>query len=151
MTLSEIFEGLTAIGLFMSVALVFSELRRNGMEARLNNWINYTQRVFDARNTVVDLDIADIIVRGRKNLQNLSETKQLVFKKYLLNSALTAMSFTVLGGRRKYGETTGKEQSLRLVKEEWDNDGAREYWEEIRTNPPMVNDSKLLVDKVLGF
>ena len=52
MTLSEIFEGLTAIGLFMSVALVFSELRRNGMEARLNNWINYTQRVFDARKTV---------------------------------------------------------------------------------------------------
>ena len=121
------------------------------MEARLNNWINYTQRVFDARNTVVDLDIADIIVRGRKNLQNLSETEQLVFKKYLLNSALTAMSFTVLGGRGKYGETTGKEQSLRLVKEEWDNDGAREYWAEIRTNPPMVNDSKLLVDKALGF
>ena len=151
MTLSEIFEGLTAIGLFMSVALVFSELRRNGMEARLNNWINYTQRVFDARNTVVDLDIADIIVRGRKNLQNLSETEQLVFKKYLLNSALTAMSFTVLGGRGKYGETIGKEQSLRLVKEEWDNDGVREYWAEIRTNPPMVNDSKLLVDKALGF
>jgi hypothetical protein len=100
---------------------------------------------------VVDLDIADIIVRGRKNLQNLSETEQLVFKKYLLNSALTAMSFTVLGGRGKYGETIGKEQSLRLVKEEWDNDGAREYWAEIRTNPPMVNDSKLLVDKALGF
>ena len=151
MTLSEIFEGLTAIGLFMSVALVFSELRRNGMEARLNNWINYTQRVFDARNTVVDLDIADIIVWGRKTLQNLSETEQLVFKKYLLNSALTAMSFTVLDGRGKYGETTGKEQSLRLVKEEWDYDGAREYWAEIRTNPPMVNDSKLLVDKALGF
>ena len=151
MTLSEIFEGLTAIGLFMSVALVFSELRRNGMEARLNNWINYTQRVFDARNTVVDLDIADIIVRGRKNLQNLSETEQLVFKKYLLNSALIAMSFTVLGGRGRYGETIGKEQCLRLVKEEWDNDGAREYWAEIRTNPPMVNDSKLLVDKALGF
>ena len=121
------------------------------MEARLNNWINYTQRVFDARNTVVDLDIADIIVWGRRNLQNLSETEQLVFKKYLLNSALTAMSFTVLGGRGKYGETTGKEQSLRLVKEEWDYDGAREYWAEIRTNPPMVNDSKLLVDKALGF
>ena len=151
MTLSEIFEGLTAIGLFMSVALVFSELRRNGMEARLNNWINYTQRVFDAQNTVVGLDIADIIVRGRKNLQNLSETEQQVFKKYLLNSALTVMSFTVLGGRGKYGETTGKEQSLRLVKEEWDNDRAREYWAEIRTNPPMVNDSKLLVDKALGF
>ena len=151
MTLSEIFEGLTAIGLFISVALVFSELRRNGMEARLNNWINYTQRVFDSRNTAVDLDVADIIVRGQKNLQNLTEPEQMVFKKYLLNSALTAMSFTVLGGRGKYGEETGREQSLRLVKEEWDNNGAREYWAEIRTTPPMVKDAQLLVDEVLGY
>ena len=116
MTLSEIFEGLTAIGLFMSVALVFSELRRNGMEARLNNWINYTQRVFDARNTVVDLDIADIIVRGRKNLQNLSETEQLVFKKYLLNSALTAMSFTVLGGVEDMVRQSAKSNAYVLLK-----------------------------------
>ena len=151
MTLSEIFEGLTAIGLFISVALVFSELRRNGMEARLNNWINYTQRVFDSRNTAVDLDVANIIVRGQKNLQNLTEPEQMVFKKYLLNSALTAMSFTVLGGRGRYGEETGREQSLRLVKEEWDNNGAREYWAEIRTTPPMVKDTQLLVDEVLGY
>ena len=116
MTLSEIFEGLTAIGLFMSVALVFSELRRNGMEARLNNWINYTQRVFDARNTVVDLDIADIIVRGRKNLQNLSETEQLVFKKYLLNSALTAMSFNVLGGVENMVRQPAKSKAYVLLK-----------------------------------
>lgn len=151
MTLSEIFEGLTAIGLFISVALVFSELRRNGMEARLNNWINYTQRVFESRNTAVDLDIADIVVRGQKNLQNLTEAEQMVFKKYLLNSALTAMSFTVLGGRGKYGKETGREQSLRLVREEWDNNGAREYWAEIRKTPPMVKDTQLLVDEVLGY
>lgn len=56
---------------------------QNGIEARLNNWINYTQRVFDARNVAVDLDVANIIVRGRKNLQNLKETEQMVFKKYL--------------------------------------------------------------------
>ena len=56
---------------------------QNGIEARLNNWINYTQGVFDARNVAVDLDVANIIVRGRKNLQNLKETEQMVFKKYL--------------------------------------------------------------------
>ena len=61
---------------------------QNGIEARLNNWINYTQRVFDARNVAVDLDVANIIVRGRKNLQNLKETEQMVFKKYLLKIAV---------------------------------------------------------------
>ena len=124
---------------------------QNGIDARLNNWINYTQRVFDARNVAVDLDVANIIVRGRKNLQNLKETEQMVFKKYLLNTALTAISFSVLGGRDKYGEITGKEQSLSLAKEKWNNDGAREYWTEIRTNLPVVNYIKLLVDKALGF
>lgn len=56
---------------------------QNGIVARLNNWINYTQRIFIARNVAVDLDVANIIVRGRKNLQNLKETEQMVFKKYL--------------------------------------------------------------------
>ena len=56
-----------------------------------------------------------------------------------------------MGGSDKYGEITGKEQSLSLAKEKWNNDGAREYWTEIRTNPLMVNDIKLLVDKALGF
>ena len=35
--------------------------------------------------------------------------------------------------------------------EEWDNNGAREYWAEIRTTPPMVKDTQLLVDEVLGY
>ena len=76
MTLSEIFEGLTAIGLFISVALVFSELRRNGMEARLNNWINYTQRVFDSRNTAVDLNVADIIAVSYTHLRAPRDKRQ---------------------------------------------------------------------------
>ena len=42
MTLSEIFESLTAIGLFISVALVFTELRRNGKATRLNNSMLFT-------------------------------------------------------------------------------------------------------------
>ena len=42
---------------------------QNGMEAGLNNWINYTQTVFDARNVAVDIDVANIIVRVRKNLK----------------------------------------------------------------------------------
>lgn len=151
MTLSEIFEGLTAIGLFVSVALVYIELRRNGMEARLDNWINYTQRVFESRNTAIDLSVADVVVRGRNGLQNLSEVERMVFEKYLLNCALTAMTFTVLGGRGKYGEETGVQQSFRIVKEEWDNLGAREYWNEIRAEPPLVDDVKALIDNVLGY
>ena len=73
MTLSEIFEGLTAIGLFLSVALVFIELRRNAKLTRLNNSILFTERHFLLRAQTYDQELATIIVKGRTGLKNLSE------------------------------------------------------------------------------
>ena len=98
MTLSEIFEGLTAIGLFISVALVFTELRRNGKATRLNNSIRFTERHFNLRNLTLKQDLADVIVRGRQGLDHLSKTEQLIFTSYLLNTAQTA-SILILNGR----------------------------------------------------
>ena len=89
MTLSEIFEGLTAIGLFISVALVFIELRRNGRSSRLNNSILFTERHFDLRNQTLNQELAEIIMKGRKGLEQLNETERFMFCSYLLNTALT--------------------------------------------------------------
>ena len=100
MTLSEIFEGLTAIGLFLSVALVFIELRRNGKSSRLNNSIRFTERHFNLRNLTLSQDLADVIVRGRQGLEHLSKTEQLIFTNYLVNTAQTA-SILILNGEGK--------------------------------------------------
>ena len=138
MTLSEIFEGLTAIGLFLSVALVFIELRRNGKSSRLNNSIRFTERHFNLRNLTLNQDLADVIVRGRQGLEHLSKTEQLIFTSYLLNTAQTASILLLNGEGNKMTSKMAEKQSMRIVRDEWDNQGGSEYWNLINNDPPVV-------------
>ena len=120
MTLSEIFESLTAIGLFISVALVFTELRRNGKATRLNNSIRFTERHFNLRNLTLSQDLADVIVRGRQGLEHLSKTEQLIFTNYLLNTAQTASILILNGEGERMNPEIAEKQAMRIVRDEWD-------------------------------
>ena len=73
MTISEIFAGLTTVGLFFSVLLVYLELRRNGIATRLNNNLIFTERHFNLRNAMFDKNFSEVVVRGRESLANLDE------------------------------------------------------------------------------
>ena len=138
MTLSEIFEGLTAIGLFLSVALVFIELRRNGKATRLNNSIRFTERHFNLRNLTLNQDLADVIVRGRQGLEHLSKTEQLIFTNYLPNTAQTASILILNGEGKRVTAEIAEKQAMRIVRDEWDNQGGSEYWNLIKNDPPVV-------------
>ena len=150
MTLSEIFEGLTAIGLFISVALVFIELRRNATLTRLNNSILFTERHFLLRAQTYDQELATIIVKGRTGLKNLSEPEQLAFSNYLLNTAQTASLRTIRNNRGVLDSDTAEKHSLRIMELEWNNQGGREYWDKIKNSPPLVPHVKALVEKAMN-
>ena len=149
MTLSEIFEGLTAIGLFISVALVFVELRRNGRSSRLNNSILFTERHFNLRNQTLNQEMAGIIMKGRKGLEQLNETEKFMFCSYLLNTALTGSLMISGNAGKNLTAGTAEAQGARIIKDEWDNQGGREYWNKIKNDPPLVPHSRALVERVL--
>ena len=149
MTLSEIFEGLTAIGLFLSVALVFVELRRNGRSSRLNNSILFTERHFNLRNQTLNQEMAGIIMKGRKGLEQLNETEKFMFCSYLLNTALTGSLMISGNAGKNLTAGTAEAQGARIIKDEWDNQGGREYWNKIKNDPPLVPHSRALVERVL--
>ena len=149
MTLSEIFEGLTAIGLFISVALVFVELRRNGRSSRLNNSILFTERHFNLRNQTLNQEMAEIIMKGRKGLEQLNETEKFMFCSYLLNTALTGSLMISGNAGKNLTAGTAEAQGARIIKDEWDNQGGREYWNKIKNDPPLVPHSRALVERVL--
>ena len=149
MTLSEIFEGLTAIGLFISVALVFVELRRNGRSSRLNNSILFTERHFNLRNQTLNQELAEIIMKGCKGLEQLNETEQFMFCSYLLNTALTGSLMISGNAGKNLTAGTAEAQGSRIIKDEWDNQGGREYWNKIKNDPPLVPHSRALVERVL--
>ena len=149
MTLSEIFEGLTAIGFFISVALVFTELRRNGKATRLNNSMLFTERHFNLRNLTLNHAMADVIVRGRQGLKYLSETEQLMFTNYLLNTAQTASMMSMGGAGQQVDNNIAALQTLKIIKNEWDNTGGRQYWNNIKNDAPVVPPVRALIQQVL--
>ena len=150
MSISEIFEGLTTLGLFVYVVLVFIELRRNGLSTRLNNNLIFTERHFNLRNITMNHGCADIIVRGRKGLRNLDDAEQLVFKNYLLNAAQTASIMLLAAQGKLASAEVVRAQATRIVKDEWENNGGKDYWDEIKHDSPVVPHVRALIEQVLG-
>ena len=149
MTLSEIFEALTAVGLFISVALVYTELRRNGATTRIHNSMLFTERHFNLRNLTLNKEMADIIVRGRLGLEELSEPEQFIFASYLLNTAQTASIISYGGAGRGVNSKIALHQTSNIIRGEWDNQGGREYWDKIKNDPPVVPQVRDMIKRVL--
>ena len=149
MSISEIFEGLTTVGLFISVILVFIELRRNGTSTRLNNNLIFTERHFNFRNLTINKDTADVIVRGRKGLDKLDEAEKLLFANYLLNTAQTASVMLLAGEGQLASTEIVKLQAARIIKDEWDTIGGREYWDQIKNDAPVVPHVRAGIAQVL--
>ena len=149
MSISEIFEGLTTVGLFISVILVFIELRRNGTSTSLNNNLIFKERHFNFRNLTIEKDTADVIVRGRKGLNKLDEAEKLLFANYLLNTAQTASVMLLAGEGQLASTEVVKLQAARIIKDEWDTIGGREYWEQIKNDTPVVPHVRAGIAQVL--
>lgn len=149
MTLSEIFEALNAVGLFISVALVYTELRRNGATTRIHNSMLFTERHFNLRNLTINQDLADVIVRGRQGLEYLSKTEQLMFTSYLLNAAQTASMISYGGAGRGLSSKIAHHQTSNIIRGEWENQGDREYWDKIKNDPAVVPQVRDMIKRVL--
>ena len=77
-------------------------------------------------------------MRGRQGLEHLSKTEQLIFTSYLLNTAQTASILLLNGEGNKMTSKMAEKQSMRIVRDEWDNQGGSEYWNLIKNDPPVV-------------
>ena len=89
-------------------------------------------------------------MRGRQGLEHLSKTEHLIFANYLLNTAQTA-SILILNaeGERMNPEIADK-QAMRIVRDEWDNQGGREYWNLIKNDPPVVPHVKVQLAQAMA-
>ena len=149
MTISELFAGLTTVGLFFSVLLVYLELRRNGIATRLNNNLIFTESHFNLRNAMFDKNFPEVVVRGRESLANLDEAERLMFKSFLLNTAQTASVMLLAAEGQLASWEVVKKQASKIIKDEWDNVGGRELWEQIKDDPPVVPHVAAGIENVL--
>ena len=89
-------------------------------------------------------------MRGRQGLEHLSKTEQLIFTNYLLNTAQTASILILNGEGKRVTPEIAEKQAMRIVRDEWDNQGGREYWNLIKNDPPVVPHVKVQLAQAMA-
>ena len=84
-----------------------------------------------------------------KGLINLMKQKKLLFANYLLNTAQTASVMLLAGEGQLASTEVVKLQAARIIKDEWDTIGGREYWEQIKNDAPVVPHVRAGIAQVL--
>ena len=96
-----------------------------------------------------DKNFSEVVVRGRESLANLDEAERLMFKSFLLNTAKTASVMLLAAEGQLASWEVVKKQASKIIKDEWDNVGGRELWEQIKDDPPVVPHVAAGIENVL--
>lgn len=106
------------------------EVRRNAKQTRLANWESSIDRFNTLWARTNDLALADIVVRGRKGLSNLTETERLAFGHYHEEMVISYESMTVRGDHPLVESKQLIALGLKHLRFHFGFPGAREWWEE---------------------
>lgn len=148
---ADIADLLTALGVIISLLFVLFELRHTNREGRLANSLALTQIVSHVRGLTDDPVMADIVIRGRKSMDDLSEAEAMVYQKYLLRVVHTWVSVYRVAERSLAGRAANQSVAIESVRAEWDYPGPRDWWLSVRDKPPFVPAAKQLLEEALDM
>jgi len=154
MTLSQIApvaDLVTAIAVLVSLILVLIELRRSTAETKLANSLKLTEIVSSLRAITDDLDLADIVLRGRGGMEHLTPVEQMVYQKFLLRVLHTANTIRRVSTLSIEGDRENKVIALRQLRAEWVHPGPRDWWQKIRANAPVAASAAALANEALDI
>ncbi len=134
-------ELLAAAGVVASLIFVAFEIRRNTAQARLGNWQSVTERATALWSRTSDIELANLIAKGRKSYHDLTEGEKISFGHYLEELCIAYESLPMLAKSQLHGS----EDILALFKRHMQFHlgfpGAREWLQEFedqRGFPPML-------------
>jgi len=78
-TLANIADLLAALGIIASVIFVAFEVRKSSEQARMSNWNAVLSSLREHKRRTDDPYVADLVVRGRKDFEALTEAEKLTF------------------------------------------------------------------------
>jgi hypothetical protein len=88
MSIGEFAQLIAAIGVMLSMLTVAKQISDNTKQARLTNWGVASERYMSVYRQAGDLNLADVIVRGHKGFESLTEAEQLAFGHFLENMCI---------------------------------------------------------------
>ena len=88
MSTVDLAQFIAVVGVILSMLTVAKQIHDNTKQAKLTNWGVLSERYMSVYSQTSDLNFADVIVRGHKDFDALSESEQLAFGHFLENMCI---------------------------------------------------------------
>ena len=141
--LAVIAELVAAAGVIASLIFVALEIRKNTAQTRQANWGNAADRFNAVYAQTDDINLAELVVKGRHSYHDLSEAEKLSFGHYLEQLCISIEALLVHGQSLAHGQ----EAMLALAKKHLafhlGFPGSRQWYEEFdkqRGYPPVMRE-----------
>ncbi len=139
--LTIVAELLAAAGVIASLIFVAFEIRRNTAQTRQANWGSIADRFSAVYAQTDDLELANLVVKGRQSYDDLSEAEKLSFGHYLEQLGIAIEALQVHGESVAHGREVMMALARKHLAFHLGFPGSRQWYEEFeqqRGYPPAM-------------
>jgi hypothetical protein len=132
-----------AVGVIASLIFVAFEVRKNTAQTRQANWGNAADRFNAVYSQTDDIELAELIVKGRQSYQDLSEAEKLSFGHYLEQLCIAIEALLVHGESLAHGRKANMDLAKKHLAFHLGFPGARQWYDEFdhqRGYPPAMRE-----------
>lgn len=127
--IAEIVSGVCVIA---SLVFVGFELRKNNVQSRLDNWSSQVDRFVDVYGRTSNLELGDLIARGRISYGGLSDGEKISFGHHLEQLCLCLEAMLHLAGKDVHQHDAAIELFERHIRFHLGCPGGIEWWKEFQ-------------------
>ena len=134
-------ELLAAAGVIASLVFVAFEVRKNTAQTRQANWGNAADRFNAVYAQTDDIELAELVVKGRQSYHDLSEAEKVSFGHYLEQICIAIEALLVHGESLAHGRDAMMVLSKKHLAFHLSFPGARQWYDEFdqqRGYPPAM-------------
>lgn len=149
-SIAEVVSGICVVG---SLVFVGFELRKNNIQARLDNWSNQVDRFVDVYGRASNLELGELIAKGRVSYAALSDGEKISFGHHLEQLCLSLEAILHTAGRDMHERNAAEELFERHIQHHLGCLGGSEWWEEFQNQRgfrPFLTEKINLVLKSVG-
>ena len=136
-------ELLAAVGVIASLLFVALEIRKNTAQTRQANWGNAADRFNAVYAQTNDIELAELVVKGRESYHDLSEAEKVSFGHYLEQLCIAIEALLVHGESLAHGREAMMALAKKHLSFHLGFPGAKQWYDEFdrqRGYPPAMRE-----------
>ena len=127
------FEGIQALALVLSLIFVAYEIRQNTKSNKLKNWEGSVDRFNTLFKRTDNIEISNIIIKGRKDYSSCSDSEKEIFNNYYFELILCYEGMLIQAENQPHGEQL-LEIPFKHLSYHFSHKGVNEWWDNFNKN-----------------